>query len=117
MITARPATVEDAAEFGWAVSMRGYAVERDGKVVGLYGLYYDHDTAIVFTSTKPELREDKPAMLIGLRHVLRFLKELTVPALAVASDKEPEAPSLLQKIGFIPLGEINGREVFQWARR
>lgn len=95
--------------------MRAFAGDVDGQVGGLFGLYYEDKEPVIFTAVTPEFRSDKALMQAGLRRVLRWLKGLSVPAVAVASDCEPGAALLLRKVGFRHLGTVQGREVFRWV--
>jgi hypothetical protein len=117
MIETRPSTYEDitALQGPPHASMRSQTVLMDGEPVGAFGVYYEMGQAIVFTVTAPKLRHNKSAMLAAARRVTRFLKGLTVPAIAVANVKEPGAPALLARLGFKRVGTVRGMEAFRWA--
>jgi hypothetical protein len=117
MIETRPATFEDIATLSGPpqVSMRAQTVTMDGEPVGAFGIYYDNEQTVMFTTTTPKLRENKAAMLAAARVVWRFVKDLKVPALAIANEKEPGAPALLERVGFVRIGTVQGREAFRWA--
>lgn len=107
----RPATREDFARLGKVAlkSARGLAVERDGMLLGIAGLYRDGPTSrkVLFSELTDELRRDKRALIALIRAVTPLMSG------RVFSLADPEIEGsevLLEHMGFEP---YEGR-VYQW---
>ena len=104
----RQATAKDAYEFYGEkppFSFKGVAAVKDGKVVGLGGIYREAHYLIAFTDMKDEMRESKKDIAKGCRIVHNLIIEEPRPVYAIANQDEPTAKALLAKLGFVPSGK------------
>ena len=107
----RPATREDIEAFqpGLKQTVRAYAIEIDGKTLGVGGVYYEGPNAVVFSKYLPELDKYPKAKLLGIRKILEIVGDR--PCFAVADEKFPGAPKLLERLGF---KHVEGR-IYRWV--
>jgi hypothetical protein len=102
-ITFEKATNEYAKEFYGnkpALSFRGYVALLDGKVVGVGGITVKNGNQIAFSEMKDEMRPFKKDIVRGARLLMEFLDSLPFPVIAFANKEEPNAPRLLERLGF-----------------
>jgi hypothetical protein len=110
MTSFRPATIKDAVEFYGkypANRFKGFVAVKDEKVIGIGGIFYLKSDLVAFTDIKPEMRQDKKAIVKGCRMIMDMIKELNRPVYAIANASEPTAAHLLERLGFIPTGLKN----------
>lgn len=97
---ARPATAEDIAAFypeGLAHTVRAWAMDMDGEVVGLGGIVYRPGDAYLFSVIRPALRKHPRAMV---RAAWAFLAEHGESLPAFADPQEPGSARFLAFLGF-----------------
>lgn len=119
-ITTRAARAEDIAEFYpeyRRYSFRAWVAELDGKAEGIIGLALIRPVACLFSKFNEALRP-------WLRHpaVLRLIKKAEAACrasgtvvLAGAEPDEPESPKILARLGFEPVGELYGDQVYEFV--
>lgn len=114
----RQATAKDAREFYGEkppFSFRGVAAIKDGKVVGLGGIYREAHYLVAFTDMKDEMRENKKDIAKGCRMIHKMIIDEKRPVYAVANREEPTAEALLAKLGFVPSGrETSKGSILIW---
>lgn len=88
-------------------TFRGYAAVSEGKPVGLAGVYREGAHLVAFLDAGPTLRESKRKMVEGRRLLRKLMDDARRPVFAKMNAREPTAPALLRRAGFIPLhGDI-----------
>lgn len=114
----RSATTADVNRWhpGVTASFRAWVCEVDGEPEGIIGFALTRPFACMFSAftetLKPHLRS-----LTVLRIIKRAeaaLGQITLPVLAIAQDDQPTAPQILQRLGFVPVGEFDGAQIYQW---
>lgn len=119
MIQTRPARPEDVAALHpevSGVSYRAWVAELDGEAVGVIGLALTRPRACLFCGFREELRPHLKtvAVLRLLKKVLGVIEERGLPVFALRDRSEDKAPDILKRLGFAPLGEFGGDEVWEW---
>jgi hypothetical protein len=112
----RPATAGDIKAFypTQGVTMRAIVAELAGEPVGLAGLAYPPGGVIVVSVVRPALRAFPLAILAGAKIVTGWARD--AGALAIAEPDYPDAPRLLEWLGFDFLGETAQGKVYGWKR-
>lgn len=90
-------------------SIRGYAAEQDGVVVGVGGIMYSQPLQC-FSLITDEMKKDKRAVVKAVRFMRELLNSYSAPVYAIASEDEPTAPGFLKHIGFEQIDE----EFYEW---
>jgi len=106
MIAIVPATPDLArAYYGkeppW--TFQGYAAVMDGKPVGLAGVYREGVHLVAFFDAAPALRASKRVAVQGRRLLRKLMDDARRPVFAKMNAREPTAPALLRRAGFVPL--------------
>jgi len=106
----RAATAKDAFNFYGkppSNSFKGVVAVKEGKVIGIGGLFYTKSGLIAFSDMKPEMRQHKKLIVKGCRVIMGMVKNAETPVYAVANDQEPTAKNLLERLGFVNTGVKN----------
>lgn len=110
-------------ETRWATAadLEGFAMPRktarvrvalvDGRPAAILGYVLERDFAMVFS----EIREALPKKLI-VREALALMGGLKVPAGCLADRAHPGSCRFLERLGWIPVGEIEQGKVYAWRR-
>ena len=81
-------------------TVRALVAVRDGKPIGVAGVWRGAERLVMFSDLSPEARADKRLMVRGIRAVLGLVRDTGLPVHAVA-DKEVEGSErLLERVGF-----------------
>lgn len=118
-ITTRPATAADVEHFYPEItaSARAWVAELDGKPEGIIGLILFRPVHYLFSrfneALRPFLRH--PAILRLIKKAQAACEASSVRVLAGAEPDEPTAPGLLERLGFRPLGEFDGDQIYEFA--
>ena len=106
----RPATRADIEAFypNLTQTVRAWTVELNGEPLGVGGVYYQGDIAVAFSAFKPELDKWPMTKLRGLKKIMEIVGDRS--CIAIADEKFPDAPKLLERIGF---QHIEGR-TYKW---
>lgn len=118
-ITIRPASAEDIISvYGSAPSrsMRAYAAVVDDKAVAVAGVYYYPDQVVAFSKINPEYAHLKAGIGRGALKVLRMLKSMDKPVLAVAEPSIPTSSEFLERCGFEYLRTNHLGRVYIWQK-
>jgi len=119
MLTARPATAEDVKVFYPEItaSFRAWVAELDGELSGIVGIALLRPTACMFSAFKDELRPylGRPVIMRQVKKAQAAVRMSRVPVWAVADPEEPTSPGILGRLGFKPLGEVEGDQIFAWT--
>ena len=114
----KQATAQDAYDFYGGTppfSFKGVAAIKDGKVVGLGGIYREGNYLVAFTDMKDEMRESKKDVAKGCRMIHNLIIKEKRAVYAVANNDEPTAAALLVKLGFVPTGRDTEKgEILIW---
>jgi hypothetical protein len=113
----RPATAEDIRVlYGHSPrkTMRAYTAVYDGRPVAVAGLYYYPDQVVAFSCINPEYAHLKAGLARGALKVLRLLKDMNKPVIAVAEPGIPTAPEFLERCGFEYLLTNSQGKVYIW---
>jgi hypothetical protein len=104
----RYATAEDVKSWYGSVpaTMRAVVVEDEGHLVGIAGIARMGDHLQAYSEIKDELRSHpyllaKASVMIG-----KMIRDANAAVLAVCSESEPTAPSLLSRLGFAPVDGV-----------
>lgn len=102
---------------GVGASYRAWACDVDGKLAGAVGLALTRPRACLFCwidePLKPHLRT--MPVLRAIKKIGDLIRERGLPVYAVREPDEPKAESMLKRLGFVPLGEVDGDEVWEWT--
>lgn len=88
-------------------SFRGWAAVRDGRPMGIAGIYIADGELVVFSDFAEGL--DRRTMVRGVHIIRQMLDEVRAPVVALQDPGSPSSPALLARLGFRPTGrERNG---------
>lgn len=106
----RPATKKDVEEFYPEASQtfHAYVVEINGEVLGIGGIYYIGNFLVAFAKNKPELDAYPFTKARGAKKIMNIIGDRY--CIAFADTKIPEAPKLLERLGF---QHVEGN-TYQW---
>jgi hypothetical protein len=111
----RPATRKDVIDYlgkPYRESFRGIVADKGGKIIGMAGVIHtEHLQA--FSNFSQEMKEDKRAMVLGIRKYREILNSYSSTIYALPSKKEETAASFLMHVGFEPYNE----ELYKWPQR
>jgi len=113
----RPATEADIRTVyghGPLRTMRAYAAICDGAAVAVAGVYYYPDQVVAFSKILPEYAHLKAGLGRGAIKVLRLLKEINKPVLAVAEPSIPTSSEFLERCGFEYVMTNSQGRVYKW---
>jgi len=102
MIEIRPATQALMASFYKGIppkSQRGIVAMKDGEIIGVAGMYFDHNRYVLYSELTPELKQDKRTIVRGIRILLEMVRDKRLPVLAKAEAVEG-ADRLLRHMKF-----------------
>ncbi len=121
MIACRPARREDIEHFypEMGASFRAWVCELDGELAGIVGVALIRPTACMFSKFDEALRPHLKCLSI-LRCIKKARDAMAScggPVIAIAEPGEETAPSLLRRLGFEYVDNIDGDEVYQWVRQ
>lgn len=111
----RPATIEDlkAMDSVPKVTTRAMAVEQDGEVIAIWGIYPRNTRYVLYSTLGPKFRESKRNWVHGIKAVKQLLASVpNMPVLASADPDIDGSDRLLLHMGFKHLTE----RTFQWQR-
>ena len=118
-IRGRAATAEDVQRFypGYVTSFRAWVIELNGEAKGIIGVALLSPIACMFSKFEEALRPylKHPAVLRLIKKAEAAVKASRVPVWAVAQNDEPTAPTVLSRLGFRHIGELNGDVIFAWV--
>jgi hypothetical protein len=107
MITIVPATPELLAQTRVGkppMTMRALvAIDEAGKPMAVAGLYTDRHRLVLFSDLCDELRQNKRALIRGVRMMMDIARAKKAPVHAVADPEIPGSVTLLKHMGFIHL--------------
>lgn len=110
----RWATLDDVEAFYGCrppQTIRAFAFEAEGRLLGIGGLSREGGNIVAFIDLKPEAKQHKKALVRALRTGYQALfNGNKLPIIAVADSNEPTAKGLLEHFGFVHME--NG--VFTW---
>jgi hypothetical protein len=113
----RPATAEDfRVLYGNPPrkTMRAYTAVYDGQPVAVAGIYYYPDQVVAFSKILPEYAHLKAGLGRGALKVLRMLKDINKPVLAVAEPDIPTSAEFLERCGFEYIHTTSQGKVYIW---
>jgi hypothetical protein len=119
LITTRPATPADINHFypDVTASTKAWVAELDGEPEGIIGLVLTRPIACLFSrfneALRPYLRH--PAVLRLIKKAQAACAASRVKVIAGAEPDEPTAPKILTRLGFRPLGELYGDQVYEFV--
>lgn len=111
MIETRLATADDIFAFYGKMpprSVRAWAMERDGVVVGLAGYFVAGGRAVMFSDINAPI----PAVAIW-RASKALMENLRIPAICVGTEK---SKPFLERLGWEYVGDSSDGMVFEWSR-
>lgn len=117
-MTTRPATAADVAGLhDSTASYKAWACDLDGELVGVVGLALTRPRACLFCwfdeTLRPHLKS--VAVLRLLKKVEATMRKRGLPVFAICQADEPKAPSILSRLGFVPFGEVEGEQVWEFT--
>lgn len=84
--------------------MKAQCAEKDGKIIGIWGVSLPRAGAIAFSSLTPEMKQDKRLVAFGLRMAKEmFAKHQGL--IAIRSAEEPTSDGFLRHAGFRHAGD------------
>lgn len=117
-MTVRPAKAGDVADLhGVGATYRAWACDLDGVRAGVIGLAMTRPRACLFCWFDEALRPHLRAMPILrlLKRVEGLIRERSRPVYAIRQADEPKAAAILTRLGFAPVEEIDGDDVWEWT--
>jgi hypothetical protein len=111
MVTTRPATATDIADFYGAPrreTVQAVMVIKEGKAVGIIGLKHEPGRLILFADARPELGDDIRSFAVR-RAILQVLRTALRSKLPLFSVREPDS-DVLPRLGF---QRVCG-DLYQW---
>ena len=107
----RPATRSDIQFFypQMTHTFKAWVAEDDEGVLGIGGVYYQGEYIIAFSRFDKDIEKYPLAKARGLKKIMEIVKDK--PCIAIADERFPGAPELLERIGF---KHLDGR-VYQWT--
>ena len=118
MITTRPATADDVRRYypDVTASFRAWVAEINGVVRGILGIVLSRPAACIFSTVDDELKPHLGTVAIGrlIMKLKDWVMRSRVPVYAIAEPGLDTAPVLLTRLGFSPLGVIDGDNVYEW---
>jgi hypothetical protein len=118
-IDIRPTTAEDIEVlYGHRPrkTMRAYTAVYDGQPVAVGGVYYYSDQVVAFSCIKPEFAHLKAGLGRGAIKVLRMLKDINKPIIAVAEPGIPTSAEFLERCGFEHTHTNSQGKVYVWRK-
>lgn len=115
-----PTTPADVAEFlpdGLPWRIRAWTARRDSNVIGIGGIAYLPDgTMIAFLEASEEDCQKHRVTLhrMALRFFSQFKAQGARRIVAIVDAKREAAARWLKRIGFEPVGEVDGEVVYRW---
>lgn len=85
--------------------------------MGIIGIALLRPIACMFSTFKPPLRPylRHPTPLRLIKRAQEAVRASRVPVWAVAEPDEPEAPRILERLGFVLRGELDGDVIYEWT--
>lgn len=117
-IEIRPITdPEVAAFYGQPLKdkVRAVGVWRGGELCCVAGVTEEGGWGVAFWDIKESVSAPKITFVRCADRIMRFIKESTVPVLAIPHTRHPNAGKLLRRLGFEKTGECDHGEVYQWV--
>lgn len=118
-VTTRAATADDISLFypDLTASARAWVAELDGKPEGIIGIALLRPIACLFSRFNEVLRPwlRHPAILRLIKKAQAACAETRLQVIAGAEPDEPTAPGILERLGFVPVGEIYGDRIYEFA--
>lgn len=118
-VTTRPATAADVQLFypDLTASARAWVAELDGKPEGIIGLALLRPVACLFSKFNEALRPwlRHPAVLRLIKKAQAACEASRMRVWAGVEPDEPTSPAILARIGFRPLGELYGDQIYEYA--
>lgn len=120
-LVSRPATAADilAVHPDQTCSWRAWAVDLDGKLAGVIGIALMRPMACLFCWFDEALRPYLKSLTVLrlLKKVEEVVKASRVPVLAIRDRKEPKAPHILKRLGFV-FDHVSdeGDPIYKWGR-
>lgn len=108
-----PATTEQLQAFRGRTlerSVRAVAAVRNGKVLGVAGIYPGSAGWVMFADLSEEVRRDRRLVVRGYRAVQDLARRRPMPVVAIADPEIPGSDVLLEHMGFQRVAP----EVFLW---
>jgi hypothetical protein len=93
----------------FAESMRGFAVDLDGELVGVAGVVYT-DPIMVFSEMKDSLRKYPKTIMKTAHRLKSILNKYESSLYAFANEDEKNSVNFLKRVGFVQLED----GVFKW---
>lgn len=82
-----------------AYSLKGWVALRDGKPLGMAGVYWIDGTPIAFSEWRDDL--DRRTRVRAVRLVMGLIRGIRMPVYAVCGE---HSGALLARLGFVPTG-------------
>jgi hypothetical protein len=114
----RPVTHDDICAFFETDSppftVKGLSFFLEGELVAIGGVRYERGYFIAFSDIKPGVTVSKATVYRCGLEVMKFIKDLGIPVVAMADENLESAPRFLTHLGFeYKRSDPNG-EVFTW---
>jgi hypothetical protein len=118
-LTTRTATAADLKEHypDFTCSFRAWVAELDGAPKAMIGVALTLPVAFLFSRFEPEFRPH--LRRLGAMKLIRAAREAcrasSVPVWTIAQRDEPDAPRILERLGFRLLGEAMGEVIYEFV--
>lgn len=94
-------------------TLRGFAIEYNGKLAAVAGLMYDHGRMVFFSDIKEDVEAPKITIWRISKEIVRRIKEWNLTSYAGANQKKENSEQYLKRLGFTFADEIGGIRIFK----
>lgn len=92
-------------------SQKAVVALKDDRVIGVAGVYVDDERQVMFADLTEDIRQDKRAVIRGIRAVMRLAGE-RLPVHALADPEIDGSEVLLEHMGFRHLQD----RIYEWRK-
>lgn len=94
-------------------TMRGWAIDKDGETVCIAGLIFDKTYIEAFSDFLPNIDAPKRTIWRYGRILAQKIRDLNLPAIAIAKEDWPNSGKFLESVGFKYIGKIEAKETYR----
>lgn len=115
MIEIKPTTADDVIAFNGKPSdktIRAFSVWKDGQLACIAGVTIEPDKIVAFSDVRSH-NAPKLTVYRVARELMKRIKEMNLPAIAVANADLPNSQRFLASLGFTFVGDCEDGAIYQ----